>query len=113
MIKPARCTIEFNCQSDAGRNPGSQAKEGTKPKPIPGSEDNRIRDRASQQPQRPVLSTQQVVRKIEAPQHIKTRARNADSRDCVVVHARIVELTVGDDASLMGELESRGTPTLP
>src|SRR5437899_2781423 len=93
MIQPARCTIEFNRQRNAGRNPGSQAKEGAQTEAIPDSEDNRIRDRASQQPQRTVLSTQQVVRKIEAPQHIKTRPRNADGRDGMVVHVRIVELT--------------------
>src|SRR5437899_7159080 len=41
------------------------------------------------QPQRTVLSTQQVVGQIETTQHIKTGTRNADDRDCMVVHRTI------------------------
>jgi hypothetical protein len=37
----------------------------------------------------PVLSTQQVVGKIEATEHIKACTRDADGRDCVVVHQAI------------------------
>ena len=94
MIEPASRSIKFNRQRDAGRNTGSQAKEQTKPEAIADAEDKRVGYRAGDQPQRTVLSTQQVVRKIETAQHIKTRTRNADGRDCVVVHARIVELTI-------------------
>ncbi len=90
MIWP---TVTSDLQSDAGRNPRKQAKEKTQPKAKADTEDNGIRYRASKQPQRTVLSAQQVIGKIETAQHIKTRSRNADGRGCVMVHAMIVELT--------------------
>jgi hypothetical protein len=64
-----------------------------------------------------VLSTQQILRKAEAAQHIKTRAGDADGRDRMVVHAGIVELTVSDCSSMTCGLESiriwTVEPTLP
>jgi hypothetical protein len=41
----------------------------------------------SQQAQRTVLSTQQVIKEIETAQHIATASRNADSRDGVAVYS--------------------------
>ena len=79
-------STEFNRNGDAGRDTGSQPKEETKAEAVADAEDNGVRYRASKQPQRTVLSTQQVVGKIETTQHIKTCTRNADGRDCMVVH---------------------------
>jgi hypothetical protein len=93
MIQPTSCSTELNRQSDTGGDAGSQAKEETEPEAVADAEDNRVRDRAGKQPQRPVLSTQEVVSQIETTQHIKTRARNADDRDGMVVHPTIVDLT--------------------
>jgi hypothetical protein len=91
MIQATSCSIEFNCQGDARRDTGSQAKEETKAQTVAEAEDNGVRYRAREHPQRTVLPTQQIVGKIEATQHIETRARNADRRDCVMVHSTIVE----------------------
>jgi len=57
--------------------------------PYPITEDNRVRDRTGKQPQRTVLSAQQVVGEVETTQHIKACTNYADSRDCVVVHRAI------------------------
>jgi hypothetical protein len=73
--------------------PEARPKKRPRPRPVPDAEDNGVRYRAGQQPQRIVLSTQQVVGKIQTAQHIKTSARNADGRDRMVVHSMIVELT--------------------
>src|SRR5258708_17993334 len=99
MVESAICQIVLNRQGHAGRNAGSQAKEEAKPEAITDAEDNGVRYRAGKQPQRTVLSAQQVIRKIERTQHIKARTHNADGRDGMVVHSTIVEPTALLNAS--------------
>jgi hypothetical protein len=95
MIQPARGAIELDRQRDTGRNAGSDAEEETETKAVAGAEDNRIRDGASQQSQRTVLTAQQVVSEIEAAQHIETATRNADGREGMVIHfERVRRLTI-------------------
>jgi hypothetical protein len=86
MIKATRRPIELDRQCDAARNPGSQAKEQAKAEAVADTKHEGVRHRARKQPQRTVLPTQQVISKIQAAQHIKARAGNADARDCVMVH---------------------------
>jgi ketosteroid isomerase-like protein len=86
MIQPARGSIEFDGNGDAGANSGSNAKEETKANAVSDSEDDRVRDRPGKQSQRPMLATQQVIRQIQASEHVKTGAGDADGCDGVVVH---------------------------
>jgi hypothetical protein len=44
-----------------------------------------------------MFSAQQVVGEIKSAQHIKTRARNADGCDGMVVHSKIVELSLASE----------------
>lgn len=41
-----------------------------------------------------MLTTQQIIREVETPEQIKTCSRNADGCDGMVVHGRIVEVTL-------------------
>lgn len=94
MIQAASRSVEFNRKCDAGRDTRSQAKEETQAKTVADPEDDGIRYCPGKQPQRPVLSSQQVVSQVETTQHTKTDAGNADCRDCMVVHAPIIEATL-------------------
>jgi hypothetical protein len=86
MIQPASCSTEFNRQGDASRDTGSQAKKETKAEAVANAEDNGVRHHTGKQPQRTVLTAQQVVSQIETTQNITTDACNADDRDRMVVH---------------------------
>ena len=88
MIPPASRSIELNRQRDARRNPGSQAKERTQSQAVADAESQRVSYRPRKQPQRTMLSTQQIISKIKTAQYIKARPRNADGRDCMVVHSK-------------------------
>jgi hypothetical protein len=59
--------MELNRRRNTRGDTGRQAKEKTKPKAVADSENNGIRDDSREQPQRPVLATQQVVRKVRLP----------------------------------------------
>ncbi len=63
---------------DAGSQTSGQAKKHTKAKALTDSKNDRVRYRARKQPQRAVLSAQQVVGKVKAAEHIRTGADNAD-----------------------------------
>jgi hypothetical protein len=89
VIQPASCSIVLDPQRDAGRNAGSESKEETQADAVTDAEDERVGYRAGKQSQWTMLSTQQVVGKIETAQDIKTRACNADGRNCVMVHSTI------------------------
>ena len=58
MRQAASCAVELDCDGDACRHAGSQAKEQSQAETVADAEDNRVRYRASEHPQRPVLSTQ-------------------------------------------------------
>jgi hypothetical protein len=58
MIQPASCSAKFNRQGDAGCDTGGQSEEETKAKAVADAEDNGVRYRAGEQPQRTVLSSQ-------------------------------------------------------
>src|ERR1700688_4208232 len=90
MMQAASCSIEFDRNRDTGRYARSQAKEETEAKAVADSENDGIGYRAGKQPQRTVLPTQKVVSEIETAQDIETGSRDADGRDCVVVHSAIV-----------------------
>ena len=90
MIQSPSRSIELNRQGDAGRNAGSYAKEQTQANAIADTKDNGVCDSPGQQPQRTVLPTQQVVSEIEAANHIKESARNANGCEYVVVHSKII-----------------------
>src|SRR5580704_7504816 len=95
MIQPARCPAEFNREGDTGGDTGSQAEEETEAQTVADTENNGVGYRAGKQAQRTVLTTQQVVGQIKSAQHIETGSGNADDRDGMVVHARIVNLKLG------------------
>src|SRR5215470_12944083 len=89
MRQPTSGAVEFNRHCNPGRNTGGHAKKETKSKAIPDAEDNRVGHRAGKQPQRAMLSAQQVVGKVETPKNIEKSARDADGCDCMVVHSII------------------------
>jgi len=86
MIEAASRPIEFNRDCDTGRDTGSQAKEETEAKAVADAEDNGVRNGAGEQPQRTVLTAQQVVSEIETAENIKTGTRDTDDGECMVVH---------------------------
>jgi hypothetical protein len=71
--------------------PEAKPKKETKANSVADAKHNGVRDGAGKQPQWAVLSAQQVVGKIETTYHIETSTRNADGRDCVVVHSKIAD----------------------
>ena len=87
MVQATCGPIELKGKGDAGGNPGSKSKEKTETNAVSDSEDHRVRHRPGQQPQRPMLAAQQIVCKIQTSEHVKARARDADSGDGVMVHA--------------------------
>src|ERR1700676_1618919 len=95
MIQSATGSIEFNRESGACRNTGSKAKEETKTKSVHNPENDGVGYRPRKQPRRAVLSPQKVVSQIETTQHIKTATRNADRRQCMVIHSTIVAVPPG------------------
>src|ERR1700731_4442792 len=94
MIQPSRGSTIFDRKGGAGRDSGGKAKEETKTKSVADAEDDRVGYRPRKQPQRAVLSTQKVVSQIEATQDVKTAARNADGRQCMMIHSMIVAVTL-------------------
>src|SRR5215813_1351650 len=89
MRQPASCSVEFDRHCNAGRNTGGHAKKETKAKAVPDAEDDGVGHRAGKQPQRAMLSTQQVVGQVKTPKNIEKSARDADGCDCMVVHSII------------------------
>ena len=87
VVPAARGSIEFDGQRDTGGYSSSKAKEKTEADAVTDAEDDRVRHGPGKQSQRPMLAAQQVIRKIQTPEHIKTRARDADGGDGVVVHS--------------------------
>jgi CRP-like cAMP-binding protein len=90
MIQAATGSIKFNRESDARCNTGSKTKEETKTKAVADAENDGVSHCPRKQPQRAMLSPQKVVSQIETTQDIKTAARNADRRQCMVIHSMIV-----------------------
>jgi ketosteroid isomerase-like protein len=86
VIQPARGSIEFDSNGDAGANSGSNSEEETKANAVSDTEDDRVRHRPGKQSQRPMLAAQQVICEIEAPEYIETGAGNADGGDGMMVH---------------------------
>jgi hypothetical protein len=90
MIKPAGSAVEFNGNSDACGYPGNQAKKQSQSNTVSNAKDNGIGYGACEQPQRTMLSAQQIIGEVKTSQHIKASACNTDGRDRVVVHGEIV-----------------------
>ncbi len=86
MRQTASCSIEFNRDREAGCETRGEAKEQTQANAISDSENDRVRHGTGKQPQRAVLSTQQVVGKIKAAQQVKKGPCDADGSYRVVVH---------------------------
>jgi hypothetical protein len=87
VIETAGYSIEFDCHGDTYGNTGSKTEEGTKAEAVTDAEDNRVRYHAREQAQWAVLSTQQIVSKIETTQHIQAASANADGGNGVVVES--------------------------
>jgi len=85
MIQTTSRPTKFNRDSDTSRKTRGEAKEQTEANAVAGPEYDRIRYRPRKQPQRTVLSPQQVVGKVKAPEHIKARACDADGCYRVVI----------------------------
>src|SRR5262249_10525253 len=102
-----------------GRNTGGHAKKETKSKAVPDAEDDRVGHRAGKQPQRAMLSTQQVVGQVETPKNIEKRARDPDGCDCMVVHSiieantRAVMVRVHDQKGVPAQALVLGEPNAP
>jgi uncharacterized protein len=86
VVKAARGSIEFNGKRNARSNAGGEPKEKSEADAVPDAEDDRVRHRPGKQSQRPMLAAQQVIRQIQASDHVKTGAGDADGCDGVVVH---------------------------
>lgn len=94
MFQAASRAIKFNRHGDTGGQTRGNAKEEPKADAVSDAEQNRVSYRASKQPQRPVPPAEKIVGKIKAPQHIKASANNADGRDRVMAHPRILPAEV-------------------
>jgi hypothetical protein len=112
-------TVKFDRDRNAGRKTRRKAKEKSKSDAVTDAKDDGIRYRPGQQAQRAVLPAQQVVRQIEAAQHIKKGARDADRSYSVVVdrHVMIVPESRPDRKKFRRESLSRmnapaGTSTI-
>ena len=92
MLQPPSHSIEFDRKSDTGGNAGNKAKEGTETEAIADAEYDGVRYSPRKQSQRAMLSTEEVISKIKTPQHAETTARNADGRDCMVIHSGMERL---------------------
>lgn len=90
MLEPASHSIQLDRGGSANRAAGNQPEERTKAQSVPDAENNRVCHDPSQQTQRPVLPTQEVISKIKTPHNIQAAPRNADGRKRVVVHRKIV-----------------------
>jgi Tol biopolymer transport system component len=86
MLQPARRSVEFDRDGNAGGDARSEAEEETKSQAVADSENDRVGHRAGEQPQRAVLPAQQIVCKVKAAEHIQAGAGNADGREGMVVH---------------------------
>jgi ketosteroid isomerase-like protein len=86
VVKAARGSIEFNGKRNARSNAGGEPKEKSEADAVPDAEGDRVRHRPGKQSQRPMLAAQQVIRQIQASDHVKTGAGDADGCDGVVVH---------------------------
>ena len=87
MLPATGYSIEFDCHGDTYGNSGSKAEERTKAEAVTDAEDNRVRYHAREQAQWAVLSTQEIVSKIETTQHIQAASANADGGNGVVVES--------------------------
>src|SRR5438270_348938 len=86
MIQPTSYSIQFDSSCNTYRKTRSKAEEGTQADTVTDTEHYRVRYDPRKQPQRAMLSTQKVVSKIKASHYIQAAARNADRRNCMVVH---------------------------
>ena len=86
MVLALRRPIEFNRDGYSGCQPGCHAEDQAQPETITESKQNRIRYGSRQQTQRTMRAAQQVVRQVEAAEHIQATARDADGSNRVVVH---------------------------
>ena len=72
MVETTRSSTELNRQRDPGGNPREQSEERAKAEPIAQAENNRVGNRSSEQAQRAVLASQQIIGKIKASQNTET-----------------------------------------
>ena len=85
MREAAGGAVELNCDGDACRQARGQAKEQTETESVSEAKDDRIGNGAGQQAKRAMLSAKQVIGEIEAAQHVKACAGDADGGDDVVI----------------------------
>src|ERR1700733_15563476 len=90
MIQPTRDAVQLDRSRNTYRNTRGKAEEGTEAQAITDTEDNRVRYDPRKQSQWAMLPTQEVVCKVQASHHVKTAARDADCRNCMMVHSGIV-----------------------
>ena len=86
MSQTTSGSIEFNRDRDTSCETRGEAKEQTQANAIADAENDRVRHGTGKQPQRAMLSPQQVVGKIKAAQHIKKGPCDAYGSYGVVVH---------------------------
>jgi hypothetical protein len=97
MIVVARRSMQFDRDRDTGRYSGDHAKKETQSKCISDAEYDRVSYRPSEQPQRAVFATQQIVSQVQRAQHVQARAGDTDAGHQVMVdrmrkmHEAIVE----------------------
>jgi hypothetical protein len=90
MIQPTRDAVQLDRHRNTYRNTCGKAEEGAEAEAITDPEDNRVRYDPRKQSQWAMLSTQEVVCKVKAAHDVKTAARDADRRNCMMVHSGIV-----------------------
>src|ERR1700722_14903878 len=92
MVLALGRTVHLHRDGYSDSQAGRHAEDQTQPEAVTEAKQDRIRHGSSQQPQRAMRASQQVVRKIETTQHIQTTARNGDSSNRVMVHPTIVDV---------------------
>src|SRR5882762_5274419 len=93
VLLAARRSTELNRHRDSGANPREEAKKRTEAKAIADSENDRVGNRSSEQAQRAVPATEQIIGKIQAAEHVETGAGDAHGCERVVVHGVIVDVS--------------------
>ncbi|MGA2878258.1 MAG: hypothetical protein ABSG13_04850 [Bryobacteraceae bacterium] len=99
MVLALRCSVQLNRDGHSKRQTGGHAEDQSQAETVPESKQNRISNGPGQQPQWAMRSTQQVVGKIEAAQHIQATACNGDGSNCVVIHLTSLEASIARGAT--------------
>lgn len=87
MIQSTSYSIEFGRGSNARRDTGGEAEEGTEADAVTDAEDDRVGYGPRKQSQWTMLAAQKIVSKIKAAHYIETTARDADACDDVVIQS--------------------------